>query len=246
MNKPVRIDESWKKHLAREFEQPYFARAARIRPRRICRAQDLSAGRADFPRLRRMPFRQGESRHPRAGPLSRRRARRTAFVSQSARRRPAALARKTSSRKSRPISAIRSRAIPTFRAGREQGVLLLNATLTVREAQAGSHQNKGWEQFTDAAVHALSREREGSCSCCGAPMRGARAPASTAASISCWNARIPRRFPRITAFSAAGIFRKRTTISSRRGRRRSSGDALSPAKRGEGKRSPLHRCAAAS
>ncbi|MCS6832195.1 MAG: uracil-DNA glycosylase [Flammeovirgaceae bacterium] len=42
-----------------------------------------------------------------------------------------------------------------------QGVLLLNATLTVREGQAGSHQNKGWEQFTDAAIKALAREREG-------------------------------------------------------------------------------------
>ncbi len=42
-----------------------------------------------------------------------------------------------------------------------QGVLLLNATLTVVEGAAGSHQNKGWEQFTDAAVRALSEEREG-------------------------------------------------------------------------------------
>lgn len=37
-----------------------------------------------------------------------------------------------------------------------QGVLLLNATLTVREAQAGSHQNKGWEDFTDAAIRAVN------------------------------------------------------------------------------------------
>ena len=35
----------------------------------------------------------------------------------------------------------------------EQGVLLLNATLTVRAHQAGSHQNKGWETFTDAVIH---------------------------------------------------------------------------------------------
>jgi uracil-DNA glycosylase len=42
-----------------------------------------------------------------------------------------------------------------------QGVLLLNATLTVRGGAAGSHQNKGWEKFTDAAVAALAREREG-------------------------------------------------------------------------------------
>jgi uracil-DNA glycosylase len=41
-----------------------------------------------------------------------------------------------------------------------QGVLLLNATLTVRAHLAGSHQGKGWEAFTDAAVAALSKERE--------------------------------------------------------------------------------------
>lgn len=42
----------------------------------------------------------------------------------------------------------------------QQGVLLLNATLTVRAGLAGSHQGKGWEEFTDAAIHALATERE--------------------------------------------------------------------------------------
>lgn len=42
----------------------------------------------------------------------------------------------------------------------EQGVLLLNATLTVRAHTAGSHQDRGWEQFTDAVIHSLSAERE--------------------------------------------------------------------------------------
>lgn len=43
----------------------------------------------------------------------------------------------------------------------DQGVLLLNATLTVRANQAGSHQNRGWESFTDAAIRKLSTERSG-------------------------------------------------------------------------------------
>ena len=43
----------------------------------------------------------------------------------------------------------------------EQGVLLLNATLSVEAGQAGSHQNRGWEIFTDAVVEQLNREREG-------------------------------------------------------------------------------------
>lgn len=42
----------------------------------------------------------------------------------------------------------------------EQGVLLLNATLTVRARQAGSHQRKGWEEFTDAAIRALAEQKE--------------------------------------------------------------------------------------
>ena len=40
-----------------------------------------------------------------------------------------------------------------------QGVLLLNATLTVRAHTAGSHQNKGWEEFTDSAIRHLATER---------------------------------------------------------------------------------------
>ncbi len=43
----------------------------------------------------------------------------------------------------------------------QQGVLLLNATLTVRAAEAGSHQGKGWERFTDAAIGALSDQHHG-------------------------------------------------------------------------------------
>lgn len=41
-----------------------------------------------------------------------------------------------------------------------QGVLLLNATLTVRAHTAGSHQKKGWEEFTDAAIEILNREKK--------------------------------------------------------------------------------------
>ena len=41
-----------------------------------------------------------------------------------------------------------------------QGVLLLNATLTVRAKSPGSHQSHGWEEFTDAVIQKLNRERE--------------------------------------------------------------------------------------
>lgn len=42
----------------------------------------------------------------------------------------------------------------------KQGVLLLNATLTVRAHTAGSHQNKGWEEFTDSVIKAIASEKE--------------------------------------------------------------------------------------
>ncbi|CAI8367928.1 MAG: Uracil-DNA glycosylase [Flavobacterium sp. SCGC AAA160-P02] len=42
----------------------------------------------------------------------------------------------------------------------KQGVLLLNATLTVRAHEAGSHQNQGWEQFTDAVIQQISDQKE--------------------------------------------------------------------------------------
>ena len=42
----------------------------------------------------------------------------------------------------------------------KQGVFLLNATLTVRAHQAGSHQKKGWETFTDSVIHKISSEKE--------------------------------------------------------------------------------------
>jgi len=41
----------------------------------------------------------------------------------------------------------------------DQGVLLLNATLTVRAGEAGSHQNRGWETFTSAVIEKISREK---------------------------------------------------------------------------------------
>jgi uracil-DNA glycosylase len=43
----------------------------------------------------------------------------------------------------------------------DQGVLLLNAVLTVERGQAGSHQGKGWEKFTDAVIQSLNDQREG-------------------------------------------------------------------------------------
>jgi len=58
-------------------------------------------------------------------------------------------------------SAIPPRAGGDLTRWAEQGVLLLNATLTVRHGEAGSHQGKGWERFTDAAMAAVSQRCRG-------------------------------------------------------------------------------------
>ncbi len=55
----------------------------------------------------------------------------------------------------------------------EQGVLLLNAVLTVRAHAANSHKDKGWEQFTDAVIRAVNAKDSPWCLCCGAAMRSA-------------------------------------------------------------------------
>lgn len=56
-----------------------------------------------------------------------------------------------------------------------RGVLLLNAVLTVEEGQAGSHQKRGWEGFTDHVVDTSTASARARCSCCGAAMRSRRA-----------------------------------------------------------------------
>ena len=61
------------------------------------------------------------------------------------------------------ISSDLNRPIPTsgnLERWADQGVLLLNATLTVRQSEAGSHQKKGWETFTDAVIRKISDEKE--------------------------------------------------------------------------------------
>lgn len=50
--------------------------------------------------------------------------------------------------------------MPDLLSWADQGVLLLNATLTVEAHKAGSHQKKGWETFTDAAIRALAERRQ--------------------------------------------------------------------------------------
>jgi len=160
MNKPVRIDESWRAHLSGEFVKPYFSAL-----REFVRGE-YSAGRV-FPPAAKIfrafdecPFERvkvvilGQDPYHGAG-----QANGLCFAVDSHVATPPSLLnifKEIESDLGRSVS----RDADLSRWAR-QGVLLLNATLTVREGAAGSHQNKGWEEFTDAAVRALNKEREG-------------------------------------------------------------------------------------
>lgn len=160
MTKPVRIEESWRTRLASEFEKPYFAEL-----REFVRAE--YAARAVYPPASQIfrafdecPFDRVKvvilGQDPYHGPGQ---ANGLCFAVHPNVPPPPSLVnifKEIEADLGHPVSRD-----PDLSRWARQGVLLLNATLTVRASQAGSHQNKGWEQFTDAAVRALSREREG-------------------------------------------------------------------------------------
>jgi uracil-DNA glycosylase len=160
MNKPVRIHESWKQHLASEFEQPYFTELRRF-------VRDEYASRIVFPPPAQIfrafdecPFDNvkvvilGQDPYHGAG-----QAMGLCFAVGAHVAAPPSLQnifKEIESDLGHDVSHD-----PDLSRWARQGVLLLNATLTVRENAAGSHQGKGWERFTDAAVRALSQERDG-------------------------------------------------------------------------------------
>lgn len=156
----VRIDPSWKKRLAGEFEQPYFSElAAFVRreygdetvyppPKRLFRAFDL----CPFEKVRVCILGQD----PYHGE---RQANGLAFAVDEAQTVPPSLQnifKEIASDFGKPLVHTDGDLSRWAR----QGVLLLNATLTVRVRMAGSHQGRGWERFTDAVIRALSQERE--------------------------------------------------------------------------------------
>jgi uracil-DNA glycosylase len=160
MTRPIRIDASWKKHLAAEFDQPYFE-ALREFVREEYAAQLIYPPATQiFRSFDECPFDSvkvvilGQDPYHGAG-----QANGLCFAVNPGVAAPPSLInifKEIETDLGHPVSRD-----PDLSRWARQGVLLLNATLTVREAQPGSHQNKGWERFTDAAVHALARERAG-------------------------------------------------------------------------------------
>jgi len=156
----VNIEASWKKRLANEFKQPYFAELARFvkkeykdetvypAPKHIFRAFDL----CPFEDVRVVILGQD----PYHGP---RQANGLCFAVSEGVALPPSL-KNIYKEIADEFGTVPATDGDLSRWGK-QGVLLLNATLTVRASLAGSHQGKGWEQFTDAVVKSLSDERSG-------------------------------------------------------------------------------------
>ena len=156
----VRIAQDWKGDTRTGIRQALFRGAHRIRQTGIRIAEDFPARQQYLPRIRQMSARLAEGSHHRTRPLPRRRTgQRTLLLGE--RRSPVS----TFAAEHLHRNKCRHRRTDT---GQRQprplggtGVLLLNAVLTVRAHEAASHAGKGWEQFTDAVVKAISERKEG-------------------------------------------------------------------------------------
>lgn len=157
----VRIEEGWKKALKEEFEKPYFAQlAARIRQAYAGPKPVYPPARSIFAAFDATPFDDVKvvivGQDPYHGPGQ---ANGLAFSVAPGQPFPPSLRNIF-----KEVSAETGAPTPAYgdlSRWARQGVLLLNASLTVEEHSPKSHAGIGWEQLTDAAVEALNRNREG-------------------------------------------------------------------------------------
>ncbi len=156
----VTIHPSWKHHLAQEFEQPYFGTLANFVKTEYRQHTCYPKGKDIFSAFDHCPFQETKvviiGQDPYHGPNQ---ANGLCFSVRDGIPHPPSLVNIFKEIKSDMGVAYPKSGNLERWAG--QGVLLLNATLTVRAFRAGSHQNKGWETFTDATIKTLSEGREG-------------------------------------------------------------------------------------
>ena len=156
----VNINESWKSHLNTEFDKPYFQSLAAFVRQEYTQYQCYPKGKQIFSAFDHCHFNDLKvvviGQDPYHGPGQ---ANGLCFSVNDGIAHPPSLIN--------IFKEIESDLnIPYPRSGNlerwaDQGVLLLNATLTVRAHTAGSHQNKGWETFTDAVIRTVSARKEG-------------------------------------------------------------------------------------
>ena len=155
----VRIEESWKKHLEPEFEKPYFSKLIEFVKEEYASTVVYPPGRLIFNAFDKCSFDNTKvviiGQDPYHGVNQ---ANGLSFSVNDGVQSPPSL--------QNIFKEIKDDLdIPIPRSGNlerwaSQGVLLLNSTLTVRAGEAGSHQKKGWETFTDAVIKCVSEEKE--------------------------------------------------------------------------------------
>lgn len=156
----VAIEASWKKHLADEFEKPYFKDLASFVKQEYTDGVVYPAPKNIFRAFELCPFEKVKvvilGQDPYHGPKQ---AIGLSFAVNPDMALPPSL-RNIFKEIEDDLGKSLVHTDGDLSRWAEQGVLLLNATLTVRARLAGSHQGKGWEQFTDAVIQKLSEERE--------------------------------------------------------------------------------------
>ena len=149
----VKIEESWKRILAGEFEKPYFSALAEFVRAEYRSGTVYPPAGLIFNAFARTPFDSvkvvilGQDPYHEPG-----QAQGLAFYVPPGVRTPPSLVN--------IAKELGKGTVPDLMHWTDEGVLLLNATLTVAAHRAGSHQGKGWETFTDAVVKALNERRE--------------------------------------------------------------------------------------
>ena len=157
----VKIESSWKEQLRDEFEKPYFKQLTDFVRSEYASQTVYPPAMLIFNAFEQCPFDQVKvvilGQDPYHGPGQ---AHGLCFSVNDGVDFPPSLRNIF-----KEIQADTGAAVPTsgnLERWAKQGVLLLNATLTVRAHTAGSHQKKGWEQFTDSVIH-LVANRVGEC-----------------------------------------------------------------------------------
>ncbi|MDO4949502.1 MAG: uracil-DNA glycosylase [Bacteroidales bacterium] len=155
----VNIEKSWKEQLQAEFEKPYFARLTEFVRKEYAEGPCFPPGRLIFNAFDLCPFHKVKvviiGQDPYHGPGQ---AHGLCFSVADGVPFPPSLQNIF-----KEIQVDQGTPMPTtgnLTRWAQQGVLLLNATLTVRAHQAGSHQGCGWEEFTDAAIRVLAERRD--------------------------------------------------------------------------------------
>lgn len=155
----VKIDESWKKVLKDEFKKPYFEELVQFIRREYASKQIFPPARLIFNAFDQTPFHEvkvviiGQDPYHNPG-----QANGLCFSVNDGVRLPPSLINIF-----KEIQQDIDKEMPktgNLKHWSKQGVLLLNAILTVQAHLAGTHQGKGWEKFTDAVIEKLSNDRE--------------------------------------------------------------------------------------